>query len=136
MNRRYRKIKNSSKYSEALIYHIEDNLKEYIIVSLIFLIGILVGVIFINKISESQKEEITNYISSFILELNENKNINEIALLIDSVKKNIFLAIFLWVMGSTVIGIPIVYLTLLFRGFCLGYTISSIVLSIRHTEKG
>lgn len=135
MNRRYRKIKNSSKFSETIIYHIENNLKEYIIVSLILLIGILVGVIFINKASENQKEEITNYISSFILELNENKNINEITLLFDSMKKNIFLAILLWFMGSTVIGIPIVCLTILFRGFCLGYTISSIVLSIRYTEK-
>ena len=32
-------------------------------------------------------------------------------------------------MGSTVIGISIVYITICFRGFCLGYTISSIISS-------
>lgn len=48
-------------------------------------------------------------------------------LLKDSIKKNIVLAIILWFMGSTVIGISIVYLIVAFRGFCLGYTISSVI---------
>lgn len=135
MNRRYKRIQNSNKLKEAIIYHIQNNLKEYLIVSIILFIGIIIGVIFINKASDAQKEGIVNYISSFILELNENKNINEIALLIDSMKKNILLAVFLWFIGSTIIGIPIVCLTILFRGFCLGYTVSSIILTIRNTEK-
>ena len=33
----------------------------------------------------------------------------------------------MWFVGSTVIGIPIVLGIVAFRGFCLGYTISSVV---------
>ena len=135
MNRRYKRKQNSSKIRETISSHIENNLKEYLIVSIIFFIGIICGVIFINKTSESQKTEITTYISSYIMDLKDNRSVDEIALLIDSIKKNMLLAIFLWFMGSTIIGISIVYLTIGFRGFCLGYTISSVVLSVRHTGR-
>ena len=130
MNRRYRRKKKDSKLKQIILTHIENNIKNYAIVSIIFLIGIVIGVIFINNTSDTQSSEITNYITSFSQDLKENKNIDELLLLKDSIKKNAVLAIFLWFMGSTVIGISVVYLTICFRGFCLGYTISSIILSL------
>ncbi len=131
MNRRYHKRnKQTSKFKNTIINHIETNLKEYIIITIIFVIGIVLGVIFINNSSESQLSEISNYIASSIQVIKDNRNINELSLLGDSIKKNIVLAIFLWFMGSTVIGIFIVYLVIAFRGFCLGYTISSIVVTL------
>lgn len=130
MNRRYRRKKRESKIKKTILTHIENNIKEYAIVSIIFLIGIVVGVIFINNTSESQSNEITNYIASFTQDLKDNQNIDNFALLKDSVKKNIVLAVFLWFMGCTVIGTSIVYLLVCFRGFCLGYTISSVILSL------
>ena len=129
MNIRYRNDKKTSRLKEFVLTHIENNLKEYLIVTIIFFIGIIIGVIFINNTSENQSSEITNYIGSFI------GDVNDLLLLKDSISKNITLAIFLWFMGSTVIGISIVYLTICFRGFCLGYTISSIILTLRNTEK-
>lgn len=130
MNRRYRGKRKESRFKEVIFSHIENNIKEYLIVTIIFLIGIVIGVIFINNTSENQSSEITGYITSFIQELKDNKDINSLLLLKDSIKKNVVLAIFLWFMGSTVIGISVVYLIICFRGFCLGYTISSIILSL------
>lgn len=129
MNIRYRKQKKTSKLKEILVNHIGQNIKEYTIITLIFIIGIIIGVIFINNTSENQSNEITNYINTFMGDLKSNSDINSLLLLKDSLSKNITLAIFLWFMGSTVIGISIVYITICFRGFCLGYTISSIILT-------
>lgn len=130
MNRRYHRNVKSLKLKDFLLTHIENNIKEYAIITIIFIIGLIIGVIFINNTSEQQAIEINNYISSSIHNLKDNNNVDELALLKDSIKKNCVLAFFLWFMGSTVIGISIVYLTICFRGFCLGYTISSIILSI------
>ena len=135
MNRRYVKKKNTSKFKEIILSHIEKNIREYFIITIIFLIGIIIGVIFINNISENQHLEITSYISNFINNLKDNKTIDEFAVLKNSIQKNCVLAFVLWFMGSTVIGISVVYLIICFRGFCLGYTISSIVLSLRNSEK-
>lgn len=125
--RRYRFKSNNSKIKEIVFSHIENNLREYIVFTVIFLIGIVIGVIFINNVSENQGLEITNYITSFVSSLKENNEINNFVLLKYSIKKNVVLATILWFMGSTVIGISIVYLIVAFRGFCLGYTISSMI---------
>jgi len=130
MNRRYRRKRREFKIKQIMLRHIENNIKNYAIVSIVFLIGIVIGVIFINNSSETQSNEITAYITSFSRNLKENQNIDNLLLLKESIKKNILLAVFLWFMGSTVIGISVVYLTICFRGFCLGYTISSIILSL------
>ena len=68
---------------------------------------IIIGIIFINKTSETQISEINNYIYTFVQDLKNDSNINELLLLKDSLRKNCVLAIFLWFMGSTVIGISI-----------------------------
>ena len=70
--RRYNKLRsNNSRIKEVIFSHVESNLREYIIFTVIFLIGIIVGVIFINNVSENQGLEINNYITSFISSLKE-----------------------------------------------------------------
>ena len=70
------------------------------------------------------KIEITNYLNQFIEKFKELESINNIELLKNSIIQNIGLAIVIWFFGTTVIGIPIVFAIILYRGFCLGYTIS------------
>lgn len=106
--------------------HIENNLKEYLIISIIFLIGIVFGVIFINNINNFQEEQINNYINNFVESLKTDYDIDTNALLHKTIISNIILVIGIWLISMiAVIGIPIVCAIILFRGFLLGYTISS-----------
>ena len=52
------------------------------------------------------------------------------ALVSTSIKSNIFLAIIVWFAGTTIIGMPVVLGIILYRGFCLGYTISAITYTL------
>ena len=45
------------------------------------------------------------------------------------------LAVILWFFGTTVIGLPIVFGIVLYRGFCLGYTIA-VITSVLGIAKG
>ena len=83
---RYRK---ESRLKEIVFTHIENNIKEYLIVGIIFFIGIIIGVIFINNISDNQISEISSYITSFTGDLKNNTDINTLLLLKDSIKKNV-----------------------------------------------
>ncbi len=112
------------KLLEIIREHVVNNKKEYILVFLLFIIGIFLGVLFINHIQEAQKTEITNYFNTFINKLKNIEKLNYIELLKNSIGQNILLAIVLWFFGTTVIGIPVVFGLVLYRGFCLGYTIA------------
>lgn len=125
VNRRYNK-----RYSNIFISHIQNNLREYAIASIIFIIGILLGIVFVNNLNDSQGDEISTYITNSINILKENDSKNNLIILKESAQSNILLVILLWLLGSTVIGLLLVYLIVAFRGFCLGYAISAIIYSL------
>lgn len=121
--------KKNLKIPNIIKEHIKKNIKEYLIVSIVFLIGIIIGVMFINNADENQKIQIGEYLNSFTEALNTDYKIDTNNLLKSSIINNLLLALALWFIGSTVIGIPIVYIIIGVRGFYLGYTISSIMLT-------
>ena len=118
------KDKKEIKLLKVIKEHVINNKKEYAILFLIFIIGIFSGVFFINHIQEQAKTEITNYLNQFIEKFKSLENIDHIELFKNSVIQNGILAITIWFFGTTVIGIPVVFGIILYRGFCLGYTIS------------
>ena len=122
-------------FKELVLNDIYNNLKFYIIVIIIFLIGITAGVIFINNTNEVQRTEIGEYINSFITSLRGDFEIDKGELLKSSLIENFKLAFGMWFIGSTVIGIPIVLGIVIYRGFCIGYTVSSGI-TILGTQKG
>ena len=115
--------------------HITRNVKTYFILIIIFLLGLIIGLIVVNNSSTEQETEITNYINNFVTELKNGSKLDYFKLLKSSFLNNVFLVITLWFMSSTVIGIPIVYGMIGYKGFCMGYTISSVVLTLG-TGKG
>lgn len=118
------KEKKQLKILKIIKEHVMNNKKDYIIIFLIFVIGIFSGVFFMNHLQETPKTEITNYLNQFIEKFKGLEKVNNMELLKNSVIQNIGLAIMIWFFGTTVIGIPIVFAIVLYRGFCLGYTIS------------
>ena len=107
--------------------HVRHNIKEYSLVLLIFIVGIFVGVFFINNITDTQKEEITIYINDYINNLKTIEKLDVVKLLKNSILQNCITAILIWFFGTTVIGIPAVFGIIGYRGFSLGYTVSSLV---------
>ena len=118
------------KLGNTIYQHITNNSKEYILLTLIFLIGIFLGVMFINNSQETQRGEITSYLNNFIDKLKNTEKLENVEILKTTIIENIILAITLWFFGTTVIGIPVVFGIILYRGFCLGYSIASIILTI------
>ena len=120
---------------ELVKQHIERNSKEYIIFSIVFLIGIFLGVLFTNNMKEEQNTEVTTYFSNFVEKLKNTENIDNGELLKTNLTQNIILACLLWLFGTTVIGLPVVFGLVMYRGFCLGYTIA-IVINVFGISKG
>ncbi len=115
--------------------HVANNKKEYVIVSILFVIGIFLGVFFINNVGQEPKTLITEYLNQFIEKLKTTEDLNLVDLLKTSIGQNIILAVSLWFFGTTIIGIPVVFGIVAYRGFCLGYTIAACI-SIMGISKG
>ncbi len=95
--------RKKSKIKALVTSHLSNNKREYIIMLILLVIGILLGVLFINKVQEDQFKNISNYISNFVEKLKTIENINFMNLLKNSLFQNLGLAIILWFFGTTVI---------------------------------
>lgn len=127
--------KRANRILDIIKEHIYKNLKQYAIVSIFFLIGIIAGVLFVNYEEIQEKEQIGNYITTFIECLKTDYQVDYVNLLKNVIGNHIVFTFILWFMGCTIIGIPIVYALITYRGFSLGYTISSIIFTLG-TGKG
>lgn len=113
------------------LQYVGDNAKVYLILLIIFFIGIILGVFFVNNADQSQAEQIGGYINSFVNSIKENGyQISKTDILYQSIKNNVIIALVLWFLGCTVIGVPIIYLIIAYKGYCIGYTVSAIIASI------
>ena len=84
----------------------------------------------VNNMQETPKAEVSNYMDNFIEKFKNTENIDRITLVKTSIFQNLTLAIIIWLAGTTVIGVPVVLTVILFRGMCLGYTISAIAYTL------
>lgn len=119
--------KGKSRIGIVIYNHIMNNKKNYIIATILFFIGLIVGIMFVNNIKEEQFLQIDTYIKTLINNIKNTEKIDYILLLKESIISNSILVIIILLASSTIIGIPIVYITVIIKGFSLGYTISSIL---------
>ena len=130
-----KQTKSILKIKTAVTTYLLENSKKYILITAIFLIGIFGGVILVNNSTEENNTQISNYINSFIDKLKTEKEISSQELMVVTIRKNIILALFLWFAGTTVIGLPVVFVLIFIRGLSLGYTVSAITFTLG-TGKG
>lgn len=100
------KEKKQLKLRKIIIKHVYNNRKEYILITLIFFIGLFAGVMFVNNMTETQSTEVNVFFNEFINKLKNIENINNVKLLKTSIAQNIILTIILWFFGTTVIRYP------------------------------
>ena len=123
------------KIKSVIEEHIINNARTYLILIIIFLLGLIIGIFIVNNSSDVQTNEINNYITNFINGIKNGNKLDYIKLLKTTFIDNALLILLMWLMGSTVIGIPVVYGTIAYKGFCMGYTISAITMLLG-TGKG
>ena len=131
MNYKRGSNKAKSKVFKIIEDHINKNIKEYAVSVLVFFIGIIIGVMLINSSNQENKESISGYIIEFVDSIKNNEyQIDENKLLIKSILSNLKIAAIIWIAGSTIIGIPLVYGCLGYKGICIGYSISAIIATL------
>ena len=84
-----RRQTNQNRLKNIIIEFIKENIKTYLILTIIFFIGLTLGVIFVNNANETQANQISGYINNFINSIKENYQISTKELLKNSIINNV-----------------------------------------------
>lgn len=120
------------KIEKCIKNHIKENKCTYLSLFLFYIVGVLLGAAAINDLDFQQKNEMTEYFNGFLKLLNSNE-VNKISLFKISLLDNLKIIILFWLLGFTVIGIPIYYIIIGMRGFITGFS-SGIIMGVLGTK--
>ena len=122
------RVRRKSKIGTIIYNHIINNKREYLTVTILFFIGLIISIIIFNNSNEETLDEISTYLNNLFNNIKNYENIDLLKILKEAIIYNFTITLLLWVGASTIIGIPIVYGTIILKGFSIGYTISSILI--------
>ena len=110
---------------KKIIKKLKDK-KQFIIIFVICIVAFIIGVLLPSILNEENRKIIQTSLNSFFDTIKNNQlKTNE--LLFKSLTSNIIIDLILWLLGISIVGIPIVIILLGYKSLSLGFTISSII---------
>ncbi|HHV17064.1 MAG TPA: stage II sporulation protein M [Gelria sp.] len=103
--------------------HISENRPQYIIVLLIFLIGLVMGNYQVPGLDGGVKSQLSGMVDDYLRGGLEG-SLSGREILGSAFLKQAQVTVLLWFLGLTVIGFPLILGLVWFRGFSLGFTVS------------
>ncbi len=100
--------------------------KRLTILSTITFLSILLGIFYFSIITKNNKELVATSLAEFFLKIKKNQLNYQKSLIISTANITIT-SILIWLIGISIIGIPIIIATLIFKSFLLGFSFISIV---------
>jgi stage II sporulation protein M len=115
-----------------------DKLKEMLKLNkkmLVFLLGLSIiaiatGAIFVTILSKTDQELVKDYIAKFLTNIDSNK-LDYLAAFKNSFISNLIFIISIWLLGISVVGIPIMLFMYFTKAFIIGFSISNIILNYK-----
>src|SRR5690625_1092114 len=109
------------------IEHIKEHATIYVFMIILFLIGIIFGAIIVNSMNFVQKQDLFFYLDRFFGQMADDQSIAHIDILKSSFFYHAKYLLFIFILGLSVIGLPVVWILLFLIGLVVGFLVGFIV---------
>lgn len=109
--------------------HVENNFWLYVGSLLCVCTGIVMGIYSVRYMGGFEKSDLLSYLKNFSNTINSG-SINYKSILVETIKSNIPMLMVVWFLGLTMIGIPVILIIDIIKGFTIGFSISFIINSM------
>ena len=118
------------KILDKLKMNIAVNKKLTIFFIALIIIGIVAGSLFSIIIKSDDKTLIGEYLNTFFINI-ETNNINYYNTFINSIISNVIFILFIWLLGFSIIGLPITIFMFFSKAFSIGFSISCLIINYK-----
>lgn len=116
MNRNYR-----------MRLYMKEHLPLYVFISVLFVMGVIFGALMVNALSPGQKEEMARHMNSFIQLVNQGGELGGQATLWESFSLHVKWVALIWLLGLSVVGLPLVFVLDFLKGVLVGFSVGYLV---------
>jgi stage II sporulation protein M len=119
-------MKNQS-LKHIISIHIKEHSSIYLFITVLFMMGIVFGAIVVNSLSPGQKQDLYLYLSRFFGQVVEGEFANSNDLFLQSYMHHLKYIGLMWILGISIIGLPIILILLFLKGIVVGFTVGFLV---------
>jgi stage II sporulation protein M len=111
----------------AMIMHVKEHSSIYVFVTVLFVMGVIFGAIVVNSLNFSQKQDLYYYLSRFFGQVLEGKIASSSEMFKQSFLHNLKYMGLIWLLGISIIGLPVIFILLFLKGIVVGFTVGFLV---------
>lgn len=117
-----------AQWREAIRAYIEERFFLFILVGLLFTMGIVFGTLSAKSLGEGQKTELLHYLQIFFQGMKQEvQPVTDPALAQEAIFNHLKTVFFFVMLGISVIGVPLILFLVFTKGYILGFTIGFIL---------
>ena len=120
-------MNRSRQLKQVISAHLSDHLSIYTFIAVLFLMGIVFGAVIVNSLSLTQKEELAIYLGRFFGQVSEGQFATSSEMFDQSFTHYVKYIGLMWLLGLTIIGLPIILIMLFLKGIVVGFTVGFLV---------
>jgi len=115
------------KYQNVAANHFREYSSIYLFVVVLFLMGVIFGAVIVNSLSFTQKEDLFYYLSQFFGQAAKGEVHAARDLFLQSFFHNSKFIGLIWILGISIIGLPVILIMLFIKGVTVGFTVGFLV---------
>jgi stage II sporulation protein M len=107
--------------------YMQEHLSLYIFVSILFVMGVVFGALMVNALSLEQRQDMTHYLGSFFHMIDQGNEMQGKSFFQQAFGMHLKWLLLIWVLGLSVIGLPLILILDFLKGVLIGFTVGYFV---------
>lgn len=121
------RLKRKSPLRYSIHHHLQNQKSLYLFVTVLFMMGVVFGSIIVNTLDPAQKEGLLHYLGHFFDGLKQDSIAESKVVFQHALGDQLKTIGIMWILGLSVIGIPILIIFIFLKGMVIGFTVGFLV---------
>ncbi|PTM58593.1 stage II sporulation protein M [Desmospora activa] len=127
MKRNKSRVGRVGRASQVLQSHVQNQMSLYLFVVVLFMMGVIFGAVIVNTLSPVQKENLLTYLGHFFRGMAQDSIAEPRVAFQHTLGDHLKTVGLMWILGVSVIGMPLIYVLIFIKGLVIGFTVGFLV---------
>lgn len=111
------------KLGQVMNQHLEEHSSLYLFTAILFVMGIIFGTLTVQSLGYNQQEDLFYYLQTFLGEVKNGHFLDSSLALMQNFIQHLKYIGFIWLLGLSIIGLPVILIMLFLKGVFIGFTV-------------
>src|SRR5699024_10327069 len=114
-------------YQREIAKHIEMNQLSYLFIMILFIVGLIFGAVIVVSMHFTQKQDLLFYLNQYFSRIDQQEILNNFDLFKSALFSHLQYLIIFFLLGLSIIGLPIIWVTIFVKGTFIGFSVAFFV---------